>query len=143
MKKEVYSDVIKESDEKLEKAKNGEETSKLLKEESKRIKNSIGNIDFEMVKWARKDSNIVEEKESWDVTLEDGSGYETSSQSEAVTISYLAQINFRLMRLENTKCKCCETEDILKDKSLMKQIEESEKNIKKGKIKEFKPKRKV
>ena len=142
--KEVYSDVIRESDKKLVKAKNWKETGNLIKDESKRVKNSIGWVEPENVKWKRDQSNEVEVIEMWNVTLEDGGIYETSSQGEATILSYLTQINYRLMRLEEKTKEWTISEPIgsVLGTPVVRQIKGSEKNTRGSfKIKKIKQKK--
>ena len=103
MTKELYSDVIEDSNKKLEKAKTPKETDRLLKEETKRVRKSIGWSEPEEVIWQRKNSNETKKETKWNVDLEEGGIFEADTQFQAEVLSYLTQINYRLKRLEEKK----------------------------------------
>ena len=77
-------------------------------ENLKRIKKSIGWIDPYDEHWRECNENgkswpgADRKKElKWDVYLGDGCSFECDTQFEAEVLSYLVQINIRLIRLES------------------------------------------
>ncbi len=106
MKEELYGDVLEELEEKQKKSKNFKETCDREDKFHKRLKKTIGWIDFEPIQrqqvWKGKlvKGSEVISQDDWMVNAGDGGRYSTDRQMEAHILAYLVQMDIRLRRME-------------------------------------------
>ena len=105
-KVEIFDDVVEEMDEKTS-VLDLKEGSKSIKDFGKRINNSVGAINLETVYTTYCDDKgkpfnkmPTESYGEWDVNIGDGSIFSVKEQKDAQILSFLAQINERLKRVE-------------------------------------------
>ena len=120
-KQELHSDIIEELDKKESKAKTVKKALEISQNGSKRVQKSIGwykpNTEYYKMCDEKGKSWLGApkiEKEVWDVNLENGGIFTAESQEIAEVLNFLAQINFRLKRMEE---RMKETEEDIRELS--------------------------
>ncbi len=102
MKREqIYQDLIEEMDEEHDKEhKSPEVFLKTENKYTKKLKKSIGWINFETDKYIIEGGNVELKKNRWTVNVDDESMVDCEKQETAEILSMVAQINERLIRIE-------------------------------------------